>query len=141
MKPAAEGPPLWAERLLAAALPDAGWRESVLGDLHEEHAFRARVSPRRARLWYAAQAVGLSARYRLRSRKKSKPWTSGPRKRGQTMARLIADARFAVRGMWKRPGLTFLVVTTLTVGLAALRASRRARLGLWQGLEAVLGKP
>lgn len=25
--------------------------------------------------------------------------------------------------------------------IAALRASRRARLGLWQGLEAVLGKP
>jgi PadR family transcriptional regulator, regulatory protein PadR len=26
-------------------------------------------------------------------------------------------------------------------GLAALRASRRARLDLWQGLEAILGKP
>jgi len=119
VKPGVEGPPAWAERLLAAALPDAGWRDSVLGDLHEEHASRARLSPRRARLWYAAQAVRLSARYRLRLRKKSKPWTHGRRKRGQTMARLVADARFAVRGMWKRPGLAFLVVTTLTVGLAA----------------------
>lgn len=35
------------------------------------------------------------------------------------MTQLIADARFAVRGMWKRPGLTLLVVTTLAVGLAA----------------------
>jgi len=35
------------------------------------------------------------------------------------MAQALTDARFAVRGMWKRPGLTLLVVTTLAVGLAA----------------------
>jgi putative ABC transport system permease protein len=75
-----------------------------------------RSDPRKA---VKPQAVRLAARYRLRSRKKSKPWTQSGRKRGQMMAQLIADARFAVRGIWKRPGLTLLVVATLAVGLAA----------------------
>src|SRR5262249_40747397 len=34
-------------------------------------------------------------------------------------ARVLADARFALRGLSKRPGLTLLVVVTLAVGLAA----------------------
>jgi len=35
------------------------------------------------------------------------------------MARVLSDARFALRGLSKRPGLTVLVVVTLAVGLAA----------------------
>ncbi|HEV7502002.1 MAG TPA: ABC transporter permease, partial [Vicinamibacteria bacterium] len=35
------------------------------------------------------------------------------------MAHVIQDVRFAVRGMWKRPGLAILAVGTLAVGVAA----------------------
>ncbi|PYQ50185.1 MAG: hypothetical protein DMF78_16400 [Acidobacteria bacterium] len=114
----AESPPAWAERVLAAALPE-GWRESVLGDLHEEYLARAETAYRRARLWYAAEAIRLAIRFALRSRKKSKPAASGERRKGQMMARALGDVRFALRGLSKRPALTVLLVATLAVGLAA----------------------
>ena len=37
-------PPRLAEQLLAAALGDGEWSESILGDLFEEHASRADVA-------------------------------------------------------------------------------------------------
>ena len=43
-------PPRVAERLLSATL-GAGWAETILGDLHEEHARRAAVSRFAASVW------------------------------------------------------------------------------------------
>jgi putative ABC transport system permease protein len=114
----AERPPAWAERALAATLPE-GWRESVLGDLHEEYLARAETAYRRARLWYAAEAIRLAARFALRSRNKTELAGDGHRSKGEMMARIVNDARFALRGFSKQPGLTTLVVVTLAVGLAA----------------------
>src|SRR5262249_24477783 len=111
----------WAERLLALALPEA-WRESVLGDLHEEHAKRARHAPRRARLWYATEAARLALRFALRPRKKAELGAHARRTKGETMNRVLGDARFALRALNSRPGLAPLVVVTPAVGLAATAA-------------------
>jgi hypothetical protein len=51
-----------AERLLSAAL-GAGWAETILGDLHEEHARRAATSRFAASVWYSTQALRLASRY------------------------------------------------------------------------------
>lgn len=117
MKPPAEGPPAWAERLLAAALPEE-WRESVLGDLNEELAARVGRSPRRARLWYAVEALRLTARFAVRSRGKERR-AGGGRGEKDMVDRALGDARLALRGMRKRPGYAFLAVVTLAVGIAA----------------------
>ena len=61
MRSRAPAPPRFAERILAAALGDGEWSESILGDLHEEHALRADSSPSRASAWYWLQACRLSA--------------------------------------------------------------------------------
>jgi putative ABC transport system permease protein len=109
-------PPAWAERLLSAVLPGADFRESVIGDLHEEYLARARKPSGRADLWYGIEAVRLFGRYAFRRRPREgadRPW------RREAMSQMLRDARFAVRGMAKRPGLAFLVVTTLAVGLGA----------------------
>jgi len=61
-------PPRLAERLLSLAFSDPEWRDSVLGDLHEEFSSAcARLGPSRARWWYRRQAIGLTA-HRLSSR-------------------------------------------------------------------------
>ena len=54
-------PPRLAERLLAMALGDGEWSETILGDLHEEHAARAGASRSRAAFWYCRQACRLGA--------------------------------------------------------------------------------
>jgi putative ABC transport system permease protein len=117
-----------------ATLPEGSWGESILGDLHEEHAARARVSPRRASRWYWAQAVGLAARYAMRSRKSARTSGDDRGRKGETMAYVLQDARFAVRGMWKRPGLAILAVGTLAVGVAANAA-------IFSALDALLLRP
>ncbi len=91
----------------------------MLGDLHEEHSERAELSPGRARVWYAWEAIRLAARFALRSAKKTQPAVGPPRTRGERMSHMLRDARFAVRAMSKRPGFNALVVATLAVGLAA----------------------
>ena len=69
MTPPSIPPPL-AERVLAAAVPDAEWRESILGDLREEFAAVARASRRAmaARKWYWRQALAIGGSRRGRAR-------------------------------------------------------------------------
>ena len=50
------------------------------------------------------------------------------------LAEALRDARFAVRTMSKRPGLTFLVVATLAVGLGTNAA-------IFSVLDALLLRP
>jgi hypothetical protein len=55
-------PPTAAERLLSAVL-EPGWADTILGDLHEEHARRAAAGRFMAGLWYSSQALRLASRY------------------------------------------------------------------------------
>src|SRR5688572_32113827 len=60
------GPPRVAERLLSATL-EPRWAETILGDLHEEHARRATASRFAASVWYSLQALRLASRYGARA--------------------------------------------------------------------------
>jgi putative ABC transport system permease protein len=124
-------PPRLAVRLLEAALPPA-WRDEALGDLHEEHASRARASRRRAALWYWGEALQLAARARLRSRA-SGPAFAGPPRRS-FMEETLANLRFALRGLRRHPGIAALAILTLAVGLAANAA-------IFSTLDALLLRP
>jgi putative ABC transport system permease protein len=100
-------PPRWAERLLAAVLPGGG--EAILGDLREEHAHRPSLA---GDLWYVVEALRLAARYARDHRAARRP-------KGDGMGRVFEDARFALRGMAKRPGISVIAVATLALGIAA----------------------
>ena len=120
-------PPRLAERLLAMALGGGEWSETILGDLHEEHAARAGSSRSRAAFWYCRQAcrlgaTGIAARIRTQ-----------PRLSRQTRSSLVATSagrrlshanprpRIAVRlrSILKRPAMSAIVVLTLALGLGA----------------------
>jgi len=109
------GPPEWAERALTRSLPAGTWRDSILGDLHEEHAaLRRRRGPLFGAAWYAAQAFRLAVRYRARA-----PLGGRWEKRRLMSDWLRSDLRQAVRGIRARPALSALVVATLAIGLAS----------------------
>ena len=56
-------PPRLAEKLLAAALRHSEYRESVLGDLHEEYVARSRSAGGVGlRAWYWREAMRLAIR-------------------------------------------------------------------------------
>jgi putative ABC transport system permease protein len=114
-------PPRFAERLLAATLP-AEWADTILGDLHEEHARIAEHGHWRAHAWYSAEAVRLITRYVARSVSgpaRSTPGVATPEQpRGDSLMRTIGlETRYAIRSLVKRPGLTALVVLTLAFGI------------------------
>jgi putative ABC transport system permease protein len=119
-------PPSLAERLLRASVRDPQWRESITGDLREEFQRWSRTrGTASARRWYWRQAVPLAARF-LAGR--MMPALTPPRRRlavadiertsllGAGWAREI---RHAVRALAQRPGLTFVMIVTLGVTLAA----------------------
>ncbi len=115
-------PPRFAEDLLALALPDDGWGEAVLGDLHEEHAaFSRERGSRLARLWYLGQVWRLGARYLGRSLIGSR--SDGPRspKKKDSMIKdwFHNDFLHAVRSLAKRPSVSLVIAATLTIALAA----------------------
>jgi putative ABC transport system permease protein len=106
----------------------------VLGDLHEEYVARARTSATRARLFYVYEAMRLVARYALGSSRERTLGAGCPRRKRKMMGQVVSDARFALRGMLKRPGLSLLVVATLAVGLAANAA-------IFSSLDALVLRP
>ena len=116
------GPPRVAERLLSGAL-GPGWAETILGDLHEEHARRAATSRIAASVWYTTQALRLAARYGARALwrgiriERPRP-VSAPR--GDSLVRTLGlDLRYALRSNLQRPALAALIVLTLALGLGA----------------------
>jgi putative ABC transport system permease protein len=112
-------PRVWTT-LLTRALGSRRAAEEVIGDLHEEfaHVLHTR-GPWRARLWYASQAIRLSAR-RGRNRFDPSPRDRHATRPGDPMIRsLLSDARYATRSLLKRPALSALVVVTLALGLGA----------------------
>ena len=114
----------FAERLLSSVVRDHEYRESILGDLREEHARQVRrMGAARAGRWHFRQSIGIAMRYgmfRLLRRKPPVRWIAiandepaakrwiGPR-----------DVLYAWRAIKQRPGLAAVVVITLAVALAA----------------------
>ncbi len=127
MTPPPSPPPRLAERLLATALGDGEWSETILGDLHEEHAVRSGSSRSRASSWYWRQACRLSVAgivARVRRRRESRQTRDLPslpsRPPGDTLMRTLGlESRYAVRTILKRPALSGIVVLTLAMGLGA----------------------
>jgi len=115
-------PPTAAERLLSAVL-EPGWADTILGDLHEEHARRAAAGRFMAGLWYSSQALRLASRYGPRA-----VWrrihVERPRAisvpRGDSLMRTLGlDVKYALRANLQRPWLAGLIVLTLALGLGA----------------------
>ena len=122
-----QAPPGLAERVLAMALGDGEWSDTILGDLHEEHAARARASRSRAAFWYCQQACRLATRGIAARFRRTRPWRARrdlpslpPRPAGDTLMRtLVLEARYAIRSILKRPAMSAIVVLTLALGLGA----------------------
>ena len=111
MTHAAVRPPRLAERLLATVLGGDEWSESILGDLHEEHAVRAARSRPRAAAWYWTHAVrlstrGMAARTRaaLSSPSLLAPPVTPPHPGDSLMRTLGLEVRHACRSILQAPG-------------------------------------
>jgi putative ABC transport system permease protein len=113
-------PPSFAQRLLAAALTRAEYRDTILGDLHEEFGHVAmRTSPAHARRWYWREALRLGCRYALKRRAPNAAASPAPIAGDSLMSMLVHDIRIALRVMLKRPAATILVAITLALGIGA----------------------
>ena len=114
-----------AERLLSFVVRDEEVRESMLGDLREEHARQVRrAGAARAARWHFRQSLGIAVRYGFFKLLRRKPpvrwitiaehdtdrrWWSG----------LSRDFLYAWRSITQRPALAAVVVVTLGLALAA----------------------
>jgi len=113
------------ERLLGFVVRDAETRESICGDLREEaDRFARRVGPERAARWHSRQCVAISVRYGLTQLTRRKPpvrWfalaTAEPV--GPWWSGLHRDVLYARRAIAQRPMMSFTVVVTLALALAA----------------------
>ncbi len=116
-------PPRLAERLLARAVTDPGWRASILGDLAEEFAVRSRAhGPRYAYRWHWRQSIGISLHH-LRARvwrsPRSVPMLEQDEPRAGLPGLMWYDVRFAWRSVAHQPALASTIVLVLAVALAA----------------------
>src|SRR5687768_117113 len=117
-------PSTFAERVLSTIVRDADLRESILGDLREEHArLVRRVGVARAYRWHRRQGLGIAVRYgfvRLLRRKPPVRWISIASEEPATGRWLgFRDFRYAWRAISQRPALAAVVVSTLAIALAA----------------------
>src|SRR5688500_20325507 len=80
----------FAARLLSSVIRDPEHRESITGDLREEHARQVRrVGLERARRWHLRQSAGIAVRYGMARLLRRKP-----------PARWIAIAEHDTDGRW-----------------------------------------
>ena len=115
----------FAERLLSTVIRDPEHRESITGDLREEHARQVRrVGLDRATRWHLRQSVGVAVRYgvaRLLRRKPPVRWIAIAEHDtdGRWWSGLNRDFLYAWRSIMQRPALSTVVVLTLAIALAA----------------------
>jgi putative ABC transport system permease protein len=115
----------FAEQLLSVVVRDAEHRESILGDLREEHARRVRrVGAARATRWHLRQSLGIAVRYgvfKLLRRKPPVRWIAIAEHDtdGRWWSGINRDFRYAWRSIMQRPALSAVVVLTLALALAA----------------------
>lgn len=112
-------PPRLAAALLQVTLPSDGVRDSILGDMWQEHANRARSGSRiRAALWYWRHALGVGGRALLR--RVRPPRDDEGRRRGRLtgmLDNLRQDVGFALRQIAARPASTAVIVGTLAIAI------------------------
>jgi putative ABC transport system permease protein len=114
-----------AESVLNVIVRDHEQREAILGDLREEHArLAARVGAAKAARWHLRQSLGIAVRYsvgRMLRRKPPVRWfeiaTAEPD--GPWWTGLTRDVLYARRAIMQRPMVSFTVVLTLALALAA----------------------
>ena len=114
----------FAEQLLSIVVRDGDHRESIMGDLREEHARQLRrLGPAAARRWHLRHSAGIAMRYgvsRLLRRKPPVRWIAIANDEPATNRWIGSrDVLYAWRAITQRPGLAAVVVMTLAVALAA----------------------
>ena len=120
-------PPRFAERLLSEVLGTGACADAILGDLHEEHATRARrprpLSVVRAHGWYPWEAARIGAHVTARTAARlvrRGPVTPPLSHHGDPfMSTLALDLRYALRAVVKRPATSAVIIITLALGLGA----------------------
>jgi putative ABC transport system permease protein len=118
-------PPRVLERVLLQLLPSGPVGDSIVGDLHEEHARLVRTSGARAAAsWYRRQAFGVAwrgARDRVRGRgpfiTHSPALPVGPRGRDPMMSSMLRAARYGLKGLARSPQFTLAAVVTLALAI------------------------
>jgi putative ABC transport system permease protein len=115
----------FAERALSIVIRDIELRESIIGDLREEHAkYARRAGVAKAARWHLRQSAGIAVRYGLTRMLRRKPpirWISiaSMEPEGPWWTGLTRDVLYARRAIVQRPLLSFTVVVTLALALAA----------------------
>ena len=118
-------PSRFAEQLLTLVVRDGELRESMIGDLREECAkYARRAGVAKAARWHLRQGVGIAVRYGLMRMLRRKPpvrWISlaDAEPEGPWWSGLTRDVLYARRAIVQRPLLSFTVVLTLALALAA----------------------
>lgn len=121
MTAAHRDPPALAVRLLERLLPD-DVRDAFLGDLEET--WHARVAPRRgalaAAIWYWRET--LAAPVALRRLLRPDPRHHASSRGDGMLSTVLADLRYAVRTIRRRPTAAAIVIGTLALGIGATTA-------------------
>ena len=145
MIPARSTPPSFPERILSAILGTDSWTESIVGDLHEEYARLAAASRRLAkpRADVLVLPAGPRARCTLRGRSRVRrdchaptERSPSPRQPAEIPSCVHWDSKHDTRcaSLWKRPGLSALVILTLALGLGANAA-------VFENIDALILRP